>query len=150
LRFGNGLGRACRSQALVQPPDLFATIVDALGLPASRRSIVSGVSAMPIIRGEAENLRDRAMTLAAGEQGLRTPSWYLRMVDQRDSTRFNEPSRQLYAMPDDRWEANDVATRAPEVVELLEQAAAELAQRASDDSEAPLSELAEVLSSPIR
>jgi arylsulfatase A-like enzyme len=150
VRFGDGLGRACRSQAIVQPPDLFATIVDAIGLSASRRSIVSGASAMPVIRGEAENLRDRAMTLAASEQGLRTPSWYLRMDDKPDSTRTDDPSRELYAMPDDRWEANDIATRAPEVVELLEQAATELARRAGNDSDAPLSELAEVLSSPIR
>jgi hypothetical protein len=53
----------------------------------------------------------------------------------------DEPKCELYVRPDDRWEANDVATLCPEVVQEMsqwfEQAAVEL-QR-SDPSRSPTS-----------
>jgi len=58
------------------------------------------------------------MCAAAGDQyAIRTPAWYLRVSEAE--------GHMLYAKPDDFWEANEVASRCGEVVQMLEQAYAE-------------------------
>jgi hypothetical protein len=44
-----------------------------------------------------------------GERLIRTRAWQLNVGE----------STELYVKPDDRWEANDVASRCGEVVELM-------------------------------
>jgi len=112
LRFPDGLGAAGRSHALVQPEDLFATLLDLWGvppdgLPPTTRSL------MPLVREEAEGLRDRLGIAGLGaERAIVTPVWYLRMAG----------AEELFVRPDDRWQVNNVFDRCAEVVELLRQA----------------------------
>jgi len=113
VRFSGGLGAACRSQALVTPADLRATLAEWWSLDDLPGTTV-GKSLMPIVRGEVEAVRDRLLVGSPGEEtAIRTPAWYIRLLD--------EP--QLYVKPDDRWEVNDVANRCPSVVEELQAAA---------------------------
>jgi hypothetical protein len=116
-----------RSQALVQPADLPATIADWLDVrwPDSPRD---GRSVLPLIRGELPPWRDSVCATAeGGELALLTPSWYLRMHAAQGA--------ELFAKPDDRWEANEVSSRCQDVVASLQTALASLTHSlASDDA----------------
>jgi hypothetical protein len=81
--------------------------------------------------------RDRAATIAPAAQALRTPAWLL--VQPQDG------HHELFAKPDDRWEANEVANRCREAVEQLSTAWIELQQAAQNPQTAQLSPLSELL-----
>lgn len=100
-----------RSQAMVEPADVFATILDVFGLDAAGSP--TGQSLLPIVRGELDSLRDRQAALDGGRQyAFRTKSWHLTLGDQS----------RLFATPDDFWNHNDVADRCQEIVESLQRA----------------------------
>ena len=64
----------------------------------------------PVATAYATQLREVAIAVnRAGEQMIRTPAWLLK---QGETT-------ELYSKPDDRWEANDVASLCPEIVQAL-------------------------------
>jgi hypothetical protein len=118
LRFPDRLGAADRSQALVEPSDLWATLLDWWGV-AQRPETPTAASLMPIVQGQCGMLRDRLCAAGQGiQRGVRTPAWYLR--------RTAEP--ELFVKPDDRWEVNNVSTRCQEVVECLLDALAQYEQ----------------------
>jgi len=109
MRFPDSLGEAARSQALVHPADLCPTLLDWWGITDPPES-PGASSLMPLAREEAESIRDRLCLVGdGGECAIRTPAWYLREAAEPE----------LYAKPDDRWEANDVASRCQNVVDLL-------------------------------
>jgi arylsulfatase A-like enzyme len=63
-----------------------------------------------------------------GERALRTPAWLLRRPPAGVNVDEDSPPRaELYVKPDDRWEANEVADRCPDVAERLLAALDELA-----------------------
>ncbi len=112
VRMPGGVGAAGRSQALVTPADLFATLLECWGLPPPGPTPGSR-SLLPLVREEAEAVRDRlCMVHADSERAIRTPAWHLRECGQPE----------LFAKPDDRWEVNNAADRCPEVVERLSSA----------------------------
>ena len=141
LRLPNELGPG-RSQALVQPADLAATLQDALGLPASS---ASGASVLPLIRGEQETLRDRACLASASERGLRTAAWYLRWHEAAAAGEPAPPASdtvyRLFSKPDDRWEVNDVENRLSDLIDPL--------RRAFDDYRRQLAEPATAILLPL-
>jgi arylsulfatase A-like enzyme len=115
LRFPDGLGRLARSGALVQPGDLPATLLDWLGLGDRWRAPASR-SLLPLARGEADQVRAQLrLTTTSGAAAIRTRDW------QAIFPPDDEPA-ELYVKPDDRWEFNEVANRAPEVVAELREA----------------------------
>jgi arylsulfatase A-like enzyme len=153
VRLPDGTGSLARTQALVQPPDMAATLLDwhKIAVEPQRMSAVSH-SLLPIVRDEVETVRDRAIAVSNdGERGIRTPAWYLRtrigepLAGDELPPTPGEPLRLLYAMPDDRWEANDVSSRCPEVVESLEKASAEFAELSKTGRLAELSPLEDSL-----
>jgi arylsulfatase A-like enzyme len=100
---------AARSQAMVEPADLWATllewhgVVDPTGSPTGR-------SLLPLVRGQSDALRDRlAVAGLEGERALVTPAWSLRLGK----------TVELFARPDDLWQVNNVANRCPEVVQAM-------------------------------
>jgi arylsulfatase A-like enzyme len=130
MQLPDGAGAAVRSQALVEPSDLWATLLDwwdIAGVPHSP----TAASVMPLVRAPSETFplpsgreagpfvgwrRDRLC--AAGREGqraIRTPAWYLR----------TDLAPELFGKPDDRWEVNNVASRCAEVVERLQTALTE-------------------------
>ena len=134
LRFPDGLGAAARSQALVQPPDLAATLadwwrLDANAVPQPGRF---ARSLLPLVRDEASTWRDQAGLISpTGEQGIRSRAWYLRSAGEPLAGDEPGTASWLYAKPDDRYEANDVRPRCEPIAEALEQARAEFETRAS-------------------
>jgi arylsulfatase A-like enzyme len=135
MRFPGGLGAAGRSHALVEPADLWATLLDwwqAGPPPASP----TAESLMPVVREQATVLRDRlCIGGGPGQRAIRTPAWYL----------LETPKPELYVKPDDRWEINDVAVRCPEVVECLQDALEQYVQTLPTGRVADLPPLGEVL-----
>ena len=133
-RFPDRLGATARSQALVEPANVWATLLDywrVAGPPSP-----TGVSLMPLVREERAATRDRLVVAGPGrERAIRTPAWYLRK---------GEPP-ELYAKPDDRWEVNEVAVRCQEVVDCLLDAADQFEQAIYSGSVAELPLLTDVL-----
>jgi hypothetical protein len=62
------------------------------------------------------SLASGAVAVAKGsrEQAIRTPAWFM-----RQSVADDGPRDELFAKPDDRWEANEVSSRCGRIVELL-------------------------------
>jgi arylsulfatase A-like enzyme len=145
LRFPNGsaagrLGATARSQALVEPADLWATLLDRWRIAAPPSP--TGVSLMPLVREEPGHpvlrvaARDRLVVAGPGaERAIRTPAWYLRKAEQPE----------LYAKPDDLWEVNNVAVRCQEVVDCLLDAADRYEQALYSGNLADLPPLGDVL-----
>jgi hypothetical protein len=121
-------GKLRRSQALVQPCDLYFTLAELLGAVPSVSGFAGpaaggfGRSALSLLNGRSA-WRDRALVAGAGGTGIRTPAWYLvqDLAGDPDATTNDEadPQPRLYAKPDDWWEVNDVADRCPDIVERL-------------------------------
>jgi arylsulfatase A-like enzyme len=118
IRLPGAAGAAMRSHALVEPADLWATLLDWWGVAPVPHS-PTAASLMPIVRGQAQTLHDRLCVLGNGaDRAIRTPAWHLRAGAEPE----------LFAKPDDRWEVNDVATRCQEVVEFLQDVLAQYEQ----------------------
>jgi len=152
IRLPGGRAVLRRSHALVQTCDLYWTLAELLAdskagsAPASANTW--GRSVVPLLDGTAEAIRDRALVVGVNENGLRTGAWYLRhptsTTSDADNDQPNDQSAdQLYVKPDDLWEVNDVANRAPEVVEQLRKVEQETLTAMREAEQPPA--LAEVL-----
>ena len=109
VRMPDRLGAAGRSQSLVEPADVWLTLLDIWR--AGAHASPTGTSLMPVIRGGREPIRNRLCPLGAdGRRAIRTPAWHMLADNDRP---------ELFAKPDDRWEANNVASRCHDVVERL-------------------------------
>jgi hypothetical protein len=152
LRFPDCVGAMARTQALVQPPDLGATLADWWSLPG--RPADAGRfarSLLPLARDEVLTLRDRTCSISpAGERGLRTRAWYLRSSPNPLEGDPSGSGRALYAKPDDRFEINDVAARCEDVVVALEAGANEFQRLASQSQLDQLPSLDEELVTEMR
>lgn len=122
VRLPDGRGASERTQALVQPADLHATILDWCGLPADSPAAAAspafGKSLLPIVAGASDSIRDRACTIGLHEErAIATPAWSMRLADA------GKPgSVELYAKPDDWFEVNEVGDRCGDVPQQMEQA----------------------------
>jgi hypothetical protein len=144
IRFPDSVGAAARSQALVTPADLGPSLLDWWGLcedESPDKECFTARSLLPLVRGESETVRDRICIAGSEEdcdkrsRAIRVPAWYLRMGD----------SDSLYAKPDDRWEANDVADRCHEVVEKLQNVVDEFERQVQAEEPVELTPLDDVL-----
>ncbi|BBO33506.1 sulfatase-like hydrolase/transferase [Lacipirellula parvula] len=101
-----------RASELVQPADLAPYLLEWLGcsLPPSPSDASQPIPA-----------RDRVVAIGKhGEMAMRTQSWLLRQAAKSSELSEAEPTIELFAKPDDRWEANEIADRCPDdVAELL-------------------------------
>jgi arylsulfatase A-like enzyme len=127
-----------RTQRLVQPGDLFATLADWLGLPAERPA--TSVSLIADERDDPARGGQIACAIGPGQRAIRTPAWFL-----RESLIEGERRHELFAKPDDRWEANEVSSRCGDVVELLAAQLDACEQAARAGELAPAAPLAEIL-----
>jgi len=131
VRFPGGAGALARSQQLVQPPSVFATIT---GGPPGR-------DLSRLLSGEPLECGDCAVAIASGQRAIRTPAWFV-----RESQDGEELRRELFAKPDDRFEMNEIASRCSEAAELLAGRLDEFDAAARADRLAELPPLAELLS----
>ena len=134
LRFPDGLAAMARSQALVEPSDLWATLLDWWNV-GDRPPAPTAASLLPIARGDTPAVRDRLCIQGVQQRAIRTPAWYMRQTAEYE----------LFTKPDDRWEANNVAVRCQEVVECLGDAITEFDQTVQHGRLSDLPALAPVL-----
>jgi len=150
LRFADQRHAAGRSQALVEPADIWATILDWHGL-APPAGPLRGKSLLGIVREEASLVRDRLYVTGPRQRAIRTPAWYLRKCDAQapaasDQAAADDPCTvELFVKPDDRWEANEVSARAGEAAALLRQVIRDYEQAAQDAARRELMPLNEIL-----
>jgi Sulfatase len=139
LRLPRKCGALLRTQELIQPGDLHDVLRAQLvpGSPSLLRDIAEGRDHPP---------RDIACAVVRGERAIRTPAWFLREVQKGG----DEPKVELFAKSDDRWEVNEVASRAAAVTEELRTALAAFQQAARDGRQAKLAPLAETLTNQWR
>ncbi|MBI2479674.1 MAG: sulfatase-like hydrolase/transferase [Planctomycetia bacterium] len=105
------LQSACmRLDVLTQPSDLYATLARWLGVSGAAHSS-TGHDLLELAENEDAWRREAAYAVGCNERTVRTPAWLLH-VD-------GSPTKALYAKPDDRWEANEVADRCGEVPDEL-------------------------------
>ena len=133
-------GAAARSRMLVEPADLWATLLNYYGID-SVASTPTAVNLLPLLRTPETFLRDRVCVAGlGGEKAIGTPAWYLANPSQSG---LQQPA--LFAKPDDRWEVNNVADRCPEVVECLQDALLQFEQALRSGSTRDLPPLSDVL-----
>jgi arylsulfatase A-like enzyme len=102
VRVPGGEAPRPRSARFVGPSDLSDTLLDWFGLKheaAPAREFVAAVS-------------------SNGERSIRTAAWMLRQPPHAEDEN-STPLVELYAKPDDRWEANEIADRAADVAARL-------------------------------
>jgi arylsulfatase A-like enzyme len=110
-----------RVPALTQPVDLMPTLLEAFGVPPPA---VHGMSLLPLVRGQVEEVRPYACA-GLGQGGgvewmLRTAAWsFLLPIQVPEGDAPRHP--QLYVQPDDRWEVNNVRQHHLELAEHLEE-----------------------------
>jgi arylsulfatase A-like enzyme len=142
MRLPDAAAAAVRSPALVEPADLWATLLDWWNVGGAPQS-PTGRSLLPIVRQQSDALRDRLCIAGNGhERAIRTPAWHLRAGGE-ETRPDAEP--ELFAKPDDRWEVNNVATRCREVVEGLQEALGQYELALPDCQASDLPPLGEVL-----
>ncbi|HEV3417109.1 MAG TPA: sulfatase-like hydrolase/transferase [Pirellulales bacterium] len=160
IRFPDGTAQSERTQALVQPADLYATLAEWCGLPRNDRDgFAAGRSLLPLAAGASESVRDRACVVALpNERAIVTPAWHMRIVGgqgpeargqeratgdkEQDQTKVSE----LFVKPDDRFEVNEVADRCPDCVAELRTAFIQFEQSCQSVESADPPPLTEVLS----
>ncbi|HMP05020.1 MAG TPA: hypothetical protein PJ982_01615 [Lacipirellulaceae bacterium] len=104
-----------RFAALANTTDLPATLAAWFAAPLDANPTGCDLLAAAVPRRQSLTVRR-----ADGETALRTAEWQLRMAGVEGDAPAGGPEHaELYVKPDDRWEANDVARRCPEVVEEL-------------------------------
>lgn len=139
VRLPERRGALMRTQELIQPTDLHDLMLAQLssGAPSLLVDIIEGRDHAP---------REIACAVAGGEHAIRTPAWFLR--ESRNDA--GEHSVQLFAKPDDRWEVNEVSSRAAEVAEELQAALRAFEQAAIAGRLSEFAPLTEALSNQWR
>jgi arylsulfatase A-like enzyme len=174
IRLPKEMGTPGRSQSLVQPADLAATILDCCGLSANLLRQAAGdaeiagepapagqgQSILPLIRGERSQSRDRACAVALPtEQALVTANWSLRCssaANEENKPAISELSNrrpkekcELFVKPDDWFQFNEVADRCGEIVREMETALNDFSQACQSSQSAVLANLPPELTTAI-
>ena len=155
IRSPNGNGRLARSAELVSHIDLLPTMIDSVneesGTNAARK--IDGKSLIPLLGDSRPRLREAlCFGKPHGCRAIRTPAWSLlcnRPADDGATDEKGTTDCELYVRPDDRWEANDVAARCPEVTDGLACAMSAMASRIERGEPMPQDALPEELLAPI-
>ena len=100
-----------RLRPLVQPHEIYSVIAETCGWQhdATRKSTL-----LQELSGERTDALNVAYAASDRQRAIRTPAWFL-----RESLSDASPRRELFAKPDDHWEANEVSSRCADVMELL-------------------------------
>lgn len=111
-----------RSAHLVQPRDMNYTLASWFGLASFQSGMTANRDVDLLTLAMPSLARQRESLVATGDSGERcviTGQWMLRLESSPSAESGSEPKKELFVKPDDRWEANDVADRCPDIVEEL-------------------------------
>jgi hypothetical protein len=90
------------------------------GAPARVSDMAQPADLHRIVQSWLGNLSDAppavqtAGAIGQGERAIRTPAWFLRETHVGGQRLY-----ELFAKPDDRWEVNEISSRAGEIVQLM-------------------------------
>ena len=137
LRFPDGRGRLSRRSQLVSHFDLTPTLTEFWAEIETKSSSTDSVSSMssdgrslgPLFIKANAPWRESLLSTSGNCRSLRTTGWTLGEEFAAKNPSGGAIRQTLYVRPDDRWEANDVAVRCPEVVAELAQIAEDTAVR---------------------
>lgn len=135
-------GQTCpaRLQSIVQPRELYRLIGEICQVHHHDAALAASLALRELTTGEA-GPATAACSFAAGQRAIRTSAWFLHQQQSSE-----EPQSALYAKPDDRWEANEIASRCKDVVGLLANELDRFEAAAKRGTLAELPPLAELLS----
>ena len=137
LHCPQGEGAAWRSHQLVQPPDVYPTLLEWFDVALPDLPLW-GRGALPrTLEHESRAAREQAGSLDGNERAMRVPAWFLRQNATGE--------RLLYAKPDDRWELNEISDRCQEVAGQLSDVLQSFEVAARTDDRQRLTQLADVL-----
>ncbi len=124
-----GRGAAWRQHHLVQPADMYATLLDWFALPCPDVPLWG----RSLLRDDLDVSRNDLIACCAHQQqrAVRVPNWFMRCDGGN--------AAELYVKPDDRWEFNEISNRCRQEVDDLTQAIAsfESAARQNDRQQLP-------------
>lgn len=120
-----------RNLQIVQPSDVHATLEQWFGVSGGD-SPSWGQSLADLL--EQRVVSDRACAVSSSCHALRTEDWFLHSQQGQVA---------LYAKPDDRWEANEVAVRCQDLIPELEQICQDFRQAAATGDRSRLAPLPE-------
>ena len=137
LHCPHGEGAAWRAHQLVQPPDIYPTLLEWFDV-ALPTAALWGRSLLPrTLEHEGRFSREWAASVDNGECGIRVPAWFLRQPAT------GRPL--LYAKPDDRWEFNEISDRCQDVVAQLAELLQSFEAAARTDDRQRLAPLSDIL-----
>lgn len=136
IRHPNRQSACMRLSALAQPSDLYATLAKWFEVDAASTS-TTGHDLLALFEDEAAWKRSAAFAGRNKAGTVRTPAWLMHM----DETH----GKSLYAKPDDRWEANEVADRCGDVADQLATLIDEFRELVNQDKLVQLAPLAREL-----
>jgi arylsulfatase A-like enzyme len=137
IRYPDGSHALVRCHELVQPSDLFATLLDWF---ACRGGANWGQSLARLLDGQTGS--DRAAAVSGSCRALRTPAWFLHCT--------GDSKYELFAKPDDRWEANEVSDRCRDLLPGLIALLDEFQRAASTGETSQLSEIPQTIANNVR
>ena len=144
MRLPAGEGALSRILHLVQPADLPATILGALD--AGGDSPRDGLDFSRLLQDMHTPWRSFSLATSVGQsRSIRTAAWYLRSAKVGP-----DPISELFVKPDDRWEANNIASLCPEIVADLSAVALTERERLAAGDAASMSALPPELIEPLR
>jgi hypothetical protein len=127
-----------RSQSLWQPHQLYRTLIGWF-LDHDEPAWAASPAGRPPVGEPDEAGMQRACSVSALGAALRTPAWFLHTSHQGADRRIEQADppashrHQLFVKPDDRWDANDVASRCPGVVKEMHEQLMLFQQAARED-----------------
>jgi hypothetical protein len=101
-----------RSRQVIQPREVYSLIGEACGWRSSGEERASVI--WRELQSDLPPMANVACAVGPAQRAIRTPAWFL-----REEATDDEPRRELFAKPDDRWEANEVSSRCTDITELL-------------------------------
>lgn len=142
-----------RRAELYQLPDIFCSLLHMLGVHDPQPEDRWGRTFLELGFGESPRNWPREFVLAglttSQSQWLRCPAWSATFPIEK-AEQYAPSDAALFVKPDDRWEVSDIADRRPDILDLLEQCAADFAQRLQQNERGLWEELPDELGNLLR
>ncbi|MFO7902500.1 MAG: sulfatase-like hydrolase/transferase [Planctomycetota bacterium] len=110
LRWPQLAGATWRVHQMVQPPDLYTTLLKWFGMPSPAAAWGRALRPEDI---KFSATPDQLIACARHDEqvAIRVPGWFMRRVGEQEV--------ELFVKPDDRWECNEISDRCVQVVETI-------------------------------
>ena len=112
VQFPDRSSALTRCRQVVQPTELYSLVAETCGWPINSETPASVI--LRELTGDLDAASGVGCAVGPAQRAIRTSAWFM-----RELATDNGPQRELFAKPDDRWEANEVSSRCSDIIELL-------------------------------